>query len=104
MVDNRADPEASPVRDGTLICRSEDQARVGWHLPTRSSISSSSTNDFRQTRTGSTATPSVSRLSVNREDVSRNDDLTNGLWTCQLNGHVTTPTPVAVGIYSRGKN
>ena len=102
VVDNRADPEASPVRDGTLICRSEDQVQVGWHLPGGRGVFQFS-GDFRQTKTDSTATPSVSRLSVSSEDVSRDDYQTNGLWTCRLNGHATTPTPVAVGIYGRGK-
>ena len=73
MVDSRTDrSEASPVRDYTLICRSENQPQVGWHLPEQKLVSesSSSTGDFRQTRTGSTATFSVSRLSTNSEDVS----------------------------------
>ena len=106
VVDNRADPEASPVRDGTLICRSENQAQVGWHLPGKKEVSDSSsstgTGDFRQTRTNSTATPSVSRLSVNREDVSRNESQTNGLWTCRLNQKASDPTAISVGIYGRG--
>ena len=97
VVDNRASPTATPTRDGTLICTSRDQHSVNWHVPDRVS---SATDDFRQIRTESGVTPSVSRLSALREDVSRDDDVTNGLWTCRLNEEFSTSIPV--GIYGRG--
>ena len=100
VVDNRASPTATPTRSGTLKCTSQDQQRVGWHLPDGTSICEDGTGDFRQIRIGSGVTPSVSRLSVNREDVSRDDDSTNGLWTCRLNGESSVSIPV--GIYERG--
>ena len=102
VVDNRASPTATPTRNGTLTCTSQDQHRVGWHLPGATSIREDGTGDFRQIRTGSGVTPSVSRLSVNSEDVSRDDATTNGLWTCRLNGEFSEPTPIPVGIYGRG--
>ena len=50
------------ARDGTLICRSENQAQVGWHHADGVQVSpSGTTNHFRQRRTSSSATPSVSR-------------------------------------------
>ena len=105
VVDDRASPTATPTMNGTLICTSQDQARVGWHIARGSLIHEDEiTGDFRQTRTGSGVTPSVSRLSVNGENVSRDDDGANGLWTCRLNGDCCAPFPfpVAVGLYGRG--
>ena len=97
VVDN-SDIDATPVRNGTLICRA-NQAQVRWHLPNGDAVSTTSTGDIMQTRTSSIATPSVSRLSTNNEDVSRDDNISNGLWTCRLDGNGTDPTPVSVGIY-----
>ena len=66
--DDRTDVLATPV-DGTLICRSENQSLVGWHLANGNIVQGSTTNDhFRQRRTSSSATPSVSRLTTNRPD------------------------------------
>lgn len=100
-VDNRSNPL---ITYANLLCRSENQAQVGWHLPGGELVSESgsSTGDFRQTRTDSTATPSQSRLSVNRNDVSRSDSKTNGLWTCRMNGDANVPSPIPVAIYRRG--
>ena len=97
------DDHATPTRNGTLTCTSQDQHRVGWHLPGGTAIHEDATGDFRQIRTGSGVTPSVSRLSADREDVSRDDATTNGLWTCRLNGNATVPTSIPVGIYGRGR-
>ena len=30
VVDDRTSPTATPTRNGTLICTSQDQHRVGW--------------------------------------------------------------------------
>ena len=55
--DDRANVGATPV-DGTLICRSENQATVGWHFATGVYVSqTSTTNHFRQRRTYTSATP-----------------------------------------------
>ena len=102
LIDDRSSPTASP-NNGILICTSQDHHRVGWHLPGADSISEAATGDFKQTRTGSGVTPSVSRLSVNKKDVSRDDAITNGLWTCRLNGNFRAPVPIPVGIYDRGR-
>ena len=72
-------------------------------MPIATLVSDSATGDFRQIRTGSGVTPSVSRLSVNRENISRDDDISNGLWTCRLNERFYVPTPIPVGIYGRGE-
>ena len=102
VVDDRASPTATPTRNGTLMCTSQDQHRVGWHDPKGSSIFENSTSDFRQIRTDSGVTPSVSILSANTEDVSINITATNGLWICRLNESSSVPTPIPVGIYGRG--
>ena len=101
VVDDSTSPTATPTRNGILECTSQNQHRVGWHLPRAGLISdNAATGDFRQIRTGPGVTPSVSRLSVGREDVSSNDATDNGLWTCRLNGAFNGSFPV--GIYSRG--
>ena len=101
VVDTRTTVTGAPI-DGTLECRSEDQARAGWHFQGGSPVLTTSTSgDVRQIRTPSQVTPSVSRLTVNREDLRRIDDFTNGLWTCRLNRNRVSPTPVPVGIYAR---
>ena len=98
--DDRTNILATPV-DGTVICRSENQARVGWHFANGYLLSTgSTTNHFRQRRTGSSATPSVSRLTTNRPDEALTSATANGLWTCRLNGGIGTAVPV--GIYARG--
>ena len=98
--DDRTNVLATPV-DGTLICRSENQAQVGWHLANGNIVQGSTTNDhFRQRRTSSSATPSVSRLTTNRPDEALTSAAANGLWTCRLNGASSTAVPV--GIYARG--
>ena len=80
--------------------------QCGWHLPEGRSIFEDEIFDFRQIRTESGVTPSESRLSVNEEDISRVDAydtvITNGLWTCQLNGEFGIATSIPVGIYARG--
>ena len=102
VVDDRASPTATPTRNGTLTCTSQDQHRVGWHNAGGSSLLEGVTAVLRQIRTGSGVTPSVSRLSVTIEGISDDDDSNNGLWTCRLNGESGVPTPIPVGIYSRG--
>ena len=98
--DDRTNVLATPM-DGTVICRSENQAQVGWHFASRAFISTTSTtNHFRQRRTGSSATPSVSRLTTNRPDEALTSAAANGLWTCRLNAGISTAVPV--GIYARG--
>ena len=102
--DDRSNVYATPV-DGTLICRSENQAQVGWHFAPLSNSgqlvsTTSSTDHFRQRRTSSSATPSVSRLTTNRPDEALTSAAANGLWSCRLNGALTTAVPV--GIYARG--
>ena len=94
-------------RDGTVICRSENQAQVGWHFSPLSNSGTgalvsptSTTNHFRQRRTGSSATPSVSRLTTNRPDEALTSAAANGLWSCRLNAGIGTAVPV--GIYARG--
>ena len=85
--------------NGTLICTSQDQYRVGWHNAVGTLIGG---GDFEQIRTECEEYPSVSRLSITRE-VSRSDAPANGLWTCRLNGEASAPTPFPVGIYEKGK-
>ena len=98
--DDRTNVLATP-RDGAVICRSENQAQVGWHFTSGSFVSSTSiTNHFRQRRTSSTATPSVSRFTTNRPDEALTSAAANGLWSCRLSGGFSTADPV--GIYARG--
>ena len=97
--DDRTNVLATPV-DGTVICRSENQAQVGWHFANGVFILSSTTNHFRMRRTSSSATPSVSRLTTNRPDEVLTSAAANGLWSCRLNGGFSTAVPV--GIYARG--
>ena len=87
--------------DGTVRCISENQAIVGWHFTNGNLVSPSIFSiNFRQSRTGSGETPSVSRLSTNQPDVSLTADSANGLWTCRLNGGISDAVPV--GIFARG--
>ena len=81
--DDCTDVLATPM-DGTVICISNNQAQVGWHFAPLtfngkliSAISTS--NHFRQKRTGSSATPSVSRLTTNRPDEALTSTEANGL-------------------------
>ena len=98
--DDRTDVLATP-RDGTVICRSENQAQVGWHFANGVLVSGRGTsNHYEQNRTSSSATPSVSRLSTNRPDMALTSAAANGLWTCRLNAGISTAFPV--GIYARG--
>ena len=98
--DDRTNVLATPM-DGTVICRSENQAQVGWHLASGLILSGSgTTNHFRHLRTSSSATPSVSRLTTNRPDEALTSAAANGLWSCRLNGGFSTAVPV--GIYARG--
>ena len=103
--DDRNNILATPV-DGTVICRSENQTQVGWHFAPINNANgvlvstSSTTNHFRQRRTSSSATPSVSRLTTNRPDEANTSAEANGLWTCRLNAGIGTAVPV--GIYARG--
>ena len=98
--DDRSNPFATPM-DGTLICRSKNQAQVGWHFPSGSFVSTTSITDhFRQRRTSSSTTPSVSRLTTNRPDEANTSAEANGLYSCRLNGGFGTVVPV--GIYARG--
>ena len=99
--DNRDNVQTDPPLDGTLICRHETQAQVGWHFANGQALSDTSiTNHFRQRRTGITATPSVSRLTTNQEDQPLENVIANGLWTCRLDGDFSSAIPV--GIYVRG--
>ena len=41
--DDRTNVLATPVMDGTVICRSENQAQVIWHLANGSFVSTTST-------------------------------------------------------------
>ena len=97
--DDRTDVLATPL-DGTLICRSEIQTRVGWHFANGGTLSSTPEFHFRQRRTGAGVTPSVSRLSANGPNQVDTRALANGLWTCQLNGSASGAVPL--GIYARG--
>ena len=77
--DDRTDILATPM-DGTVICRSENQAQVGWQFASGVFVSlTSTTNHFRQRRTSSSATPSVSRLTTNRPDEALTSAAANGL-------------------------
>ena len=97
--DDRTNVGATPM-DGTVICRSENQAQVGWHFANGMFISINMTNHFTQRRTSSSATPSVSRLTTNRPDEALTSAVANGLWTCRLSSSISTAVPV--GIYARG--
>ena len=94
--DDRSNPFATPM-DDTLICRSENQAQVGWHFASGALIyTSSTTNHFRQRRTSSSATPSVSRLTTDRPDEALTSAAANGLWSCTLSGSFGTAVPVGL--------
>ena len=97
--DDRTNVLATP-RDGTLICRSENQARVGWQFANGGLVQGITTDHFRQRRTATSATPSVSRLTTDRPDEALTSAGANGLWSCRLNGGFSTAVPV--GIYARG--
>ena len=99
VTDDRTNVLATPM-DGTVICTSENQAQVGWHLANGVLLQASETNHFRLWRTSSSATPSVSRLTTNRPDEALTSAEANGLWTCRLNGGFSTAVPL--GIYARG--
>ena len=96
--DNRA-VLATPL-DGTLICGHETQAQVGWHFANGQALSTRLDFNFRQRRTGTTATPSVSRLTTNQPDQPLENVIANGLWTCRLDGDAFSAIPV--GVYIRG--
>ena len=98
--DNRDNVETDPPLDGTLICRHETQAQVGWHFANAQNLTTNPNFHFRQRRTGTTATPSVSRLTANQEDQPLENVAANGLWTCRLDGDFNGAIPV--GIYIRG--
>ena len=101
--DDRTDVLATPM-DGTVICRSENQAQVGWHFAKGIFVQAlfvTTHHPFRQRRTSSSATPSVSRLTTNTSDEAVTNALANGLWTCRLNADIGTAVPV--GIYARGR-
>ena len=99
VTDNR-DVLATPVMDGTLICRSENQARVGWHFANGGALTTSPDFHFRQIRTEAGVTPSVSRLSANGPNQMDPRDLANGLWSCRLDSGVSGA--VSVGVFVRG--
>ena len=101
IVDNHLNVLDSP-ENGTVICRSENQYRAGWHFANGDQLSSRSVNfiHFRQRRTGQTATPSVSRLTTNLYDMNLLVTAANGIWTSQLNN--STIGAIPVGIYARG--
>ena len=100
IIDDRTNVMATPL-NGTLICRSENMAQVGWHFANGGALSPTPDFHFRQRQTGATATPSVSRLSTNRPNQEFVRDLANGLWSCQLNGGVSGAVPV--GIFQQGE-
>ena len=97
--DDRTNVLDTPM-DGTVICRSENQAQVGWHYANGVFVQASTTDHFRHRRTSSSTTPSVSRLTTNRPDEANTSAVANGLWSCRLNGGFDTAVPV--GIYARG--
>ena len=97
--DDRTDVLATPL-DGTLICRSENTATIGWHFANGGTLSITSDFHFRQRQTGTGVTPSVSRLSTNQPTQVDTRALANGLWTCRLNEGASGAVPV--GIYARG--
>ena len=98
--DDRENVQATPMH-GTVICRSENMAQVDWAFANGVQVSTASTtHHFRQRRTGSGVTPSVSRLTTNRPDEALTSAAANGLWICRLNGGIGKAVPV--GIYARG--
>ena len=97
IIDNRTDVLAPPL-DGTVICRSENQATVGWHYADGSLVDTSTNGHFRQKRRFTL--PSVSRLTTNRPDEALTNTTANGLWTCRLFASINGAIPV--GIYARG--
>ena len=94
----------STISPNSLLCMSEGQATVGWHLPNGSPIVIRSVNItytdsgvFKQLQS---MERDVSGLSRNRDIIST-DAATNGLWTCRLNREANGAFPV--GIYIRGR-
>ena len=102
--DNRDNVQTDPALDGTLICRHERMAQVGWHFANGGTLSTNTEFHFRQRRTETTATPSVSRLTTNQEDQPLENVIANGLWTCRLNGDFLGAIPVGIYIRGGGKN
>ena len=99
--DDRTDVLATPL-NGTVICRHENQATVGWRFANGGTLSRTSTsNHFRQRIT--TGTPSVSRLTTNKPGQALMVDLANGLWTCRLNGGVISAVPVGIYVREEGE-
>ena len=98
--DNRVNVETDDPLNGTLICRHETQAQVGWHFANGQALTTDLNFHFRQRRTGTSATPSVSRLTTNRPNQPFENIIANGLWTCRLDGVFNSAIPV--GIYIRG--
>ena len=89
---------------GTLICRDETRALVSWDIVTGFTTTElpNTTNTFRQIRTGSTVTPSLSQLVLNRQFTQQANPLFNGIWHCRLNrqGPTVFEEQINVGIYS----
>ena len=105
IADDRDNVETDPPLNGTLICRHETQAQVGWHFANGQALTSSRTDfHFRQRRTGTSATPSVSRLTTNQPDDPLENVIANGLWTCRLDGDSNDAIPVGIYIRGGGKN
>ena len=93
----------------TLECRSDNRARVSWHLPSDHPVRERGMGEshFVQARTGIGVTPSRSALSQTIQNIVRDDDLTNGLWNCRL---IVEPNSdsfdeqITIGIYQRGSS
>ncbi len=110
------DPSANTIGDpnspGTLICRSEDRARVSWHYARGATVRNAIYNDtYKAIRTGERVTPSLSQLSLNRENTEINNVDLNGIWHCRLNAvgirdsdsNSGYDEQINVGIFSRGE-
>ena len=104
------DPSATTIvsdhsSPGTLICRSEDRARVEWNIVTGYDVfgPEQTTDTFQQIRTGTGVTPSLSQLLLNREYNNGVTPAVNGIWHCRLNRVSSTvfEKEINVGIYSR---
>ena len=89
---------------GALVCRSEDDARAGWHFPDDIAVDdfeASQTSYFQQIRTAdNTETPSVSKLVRTREDSVSFISSASGYWSCRVDGDRNFD--IRVGIYDRG--
>ena len=92
-----------PNRAGALVCRSDDEARAGWHFPDGTLVNDFAalrTSYFQQIRTEDMVTPSLARL-LRTGSYPLTSVSANGHWSCRINGDRRSQIPI--GLYYRGE-